>query len=65
MPDLNEFLGKKSEEVKTKPYELEYLNGVRACSKCDEDVAGAYWDPVELVMSWRCSKGHETVFKVN
>jgi hypothetical protein len=62
MPDLNEFLNKKSEE---KPYELEYLNGVRACSKCDEDVSGAYWDPIELVMSWRCSKAHETTFKVN
>jgi hypothetical protein len=62
MPDLNEFLNKKSEE---KQYELEYLNGVRACSKCDEDVSGAYWDPVELVMSWRCSKSHETTFKVN
>jgi hypothetical protein len=65
MPNLNEFFGKKSEESKDKTYELEYLNGVRACSKCDEDVAGAYWDPIELVMSWRCSKGHETVFKVN
>jgi hypothetical protein len=62
MPDLNEFLNKKSEE---KSYELEYLNGVRACSKCDEDVSGAYWDPVELVMSWRCSKAHETTFRVN
>jgi hypothetical protein len=62
MPDLNEFLNKKSEE---KPYELEHLNGVRACSKCDEDVSGAYWDPVELVMSWRCSKAHETTFRVN
>ena len=59
MPDLNEFLNKKSEE---KPYELEYLNGVRACSKCDEDVSGAYWDPVDLVMSWRCSKSHEYIF---
>jgi hypothetical protein len=61
MPDLNEFLNPKVEE---KPYDLEYLNGIRPCSKCDEDVSGAYWDPIELVMSWRCSQGHDTIFKV-
>ena len=64
MPNLNEFLNKKDEAVNDKPYDLEYLNGVRGCSKCDEDVPGAHWDPIELVMSWRCSKGHETIFKV-
>lgn len=64
MPDLNEFLtSKPTEELKS--YKLEDLPGVRACSKCDENVNGAFWDPIELVMSWRCSKGHETVFKVN
>jgi len=62
MPDLNEFFDKPAEE---EPYELEKMNGVRPCSKCEEDVNGAFWDPVELVMSWRCSKGHETIFKVN
>ena len=62
MPDLNEFLNPKDTE---KPYDLEYLNGIRSCSKCDDDVYGAYWDPIELVMSWRCDKGHETTFKVN
>ena len=61
MPDLDEFLNKN---IKQKEYNLEKLNGVRACSKCDEDVNGATWDPVELVMSWKCSKGHETIFKV-
>ena len=61
MPDLDEFINKPKKE---KPYNLETLNGVRACQTCDEDVTGAFWDPIELVMSWRCSKGHETVFKV-
>ena len=61
MPDLNEFLKKKNIQ---KGYELENLSGIRACSTCDEDVSGAFWDPIELVMSWRCSKGHETIFKV-
>jgi hypothetical protein len=63
MPNLNEFLNPKIEENKV-GYDLEEISGVRACSKCDEDVDGAFWDPLDLVMSWRCSKGHETVFKV-
>jgi hypothetical protein len=62
VPNLNEFLEDSSENIK--PYNLEKVNGIRPCSKCDEDVAGAFWDPVDFVMSWRCSKGHETVFKV-
>jgi hypothetical protein len=60
MPNLDDFL----KENTGKDYELEKLPGVRACSKCDEDVSGASWDPIELVMSWRCSKGHDTIFKV-
>ena len=63
MPELNEFFNKPSEKLES--YSLEQINGVRPCSKCDEDVTGAFWDPIELVMSWRCSKGHETAFKVN
>ena len=61
MPNLNEFLNKKIEQ---KEYNLEKLPGLRACNTCDEDVNGATWDPIELVMSWRCSKSHETIFKV-
>jgi hypothetical protein len=62
MPDLNEFLNPK---IESKDYNLEKLEGLRACNKCDEDVSGALWDPIELVMSWRCSKGHETIYKIN
>jgi hypothetical protein len=61
MPNLNEFL---SQKIDQKEYELEKIPGLRACDKCDENVNGANWDPIELVMSWRCSKGHETIFKV-
>jgi hypothetical protein len=62
MPSLDDFLKENKEDIKH--YDLEDLPGVRACSKCDEDVNGAKWDPIDLVMSWRCSKGHETIFKV-
>ena len=61
MPDLSEFLNNNNQ----KDYNLEHLPGIRACSKCDIDVNGATWDPVDLTMSWKCSKGHETIFKVN
>jgi hypothetical protein len=63
MPNLNEFLNAKIKE-ESKGYELEHLNGVRGCAKCDENVSGASWDPIELVMSWKCSKEHVTTFKV-
>jgi hypothetical protein len=63
VPDLNEFLNSQP-KIEQQDYELEYLNGVRACKTCDRDVAGAYWDPIELVMSWKCSEGHDTTFKV-
>jgi hypothetical protein len=63
MPNLNEFLNSKIKE-ESKGYELEKLTGVRACSKCDEDVSGASWDPIKLVMSWTCSKNHETTFRI-
>ena len=62
MPDLNEFFNKPNEKVD--PYNLEKLGGIRPCSKCDEDVEGAFWDALDMVMSWKCSKGHETMFKV-
>ena len=62
MPDLNEFFNKPDEKIEHS--NLEKLGGVRPCSKCDEDVEGAFWDALDMIMSWRCSKGHETVFKV-
>jgi len=62
MPDLNEFFNKPNEKVNG--YGLEKIGGVRPCSKCDEDVDGSFWDPLDMVMSWKCSKGHETKFKV-
>ncbi len=62
MPDLNEFFNKPTENLNT--YNLEKLGGERPCSKCDEDVEAAFWDPLDMVMSWRCSSGHETIFKV-
>lgn len=65
MPDLNEFLNSKNQESQIKSYKLEELGGVRPCAKCKDDVAGAQWDPVEYIMTWRCKNGHDNSFKVN
>jgi hypothetical protein len=62
MPNLDEFLNKENKN--SKPYDLEQVHGVRPCSKCDENVSGALWDPVEFVMFWTCSNGHENKFQV-
>jgi hypothetical protein len=60
MPDLNEFL-KKDIAVDAS---LEYVDGLRPCAECDEDVVGAFWDPANLKMSWDCSSGHKNSFQV-
>lgn len=62
MPDLNEFLGKKSEPIHST---LEKLDGIRPCSKCEEDVDGGLWDPENLIMTWKCSKGHQNEYRIN
>lgn len=62
MPDLNEFM---KNEGSPKGYELEELHGIRPCSQCEEDVAGALWDPHEYTMKWVCSKGHKTEYRVS
>ena len=59
MPDLDEFINKPKKQV---PSHLEELGGVRPCSSCDEDVSGAFWDPMDQIMSWTCSRGHKTDF---
>lgn len=64
MPNLNEFLNKKNQAKQDLNSTFEVLPGLRPCSKCDIDVDGGLWDPENLIMSWTCSDGHETVHKV-
>lgn len=59
MPDLDEFLNPKDDNKN-----LEFLEGTRPCKFCEENVDGAFWDTVNLSMSWKCSKGHESKFMV-
>ena len=63
MPNIKEFVGPSPEPVHRT--ELEKIVGKKPCSKCDEDVNEAMWDPINLIMSWTCSKGHQNSFKVN
>ena len=63
MPNLKEFF--KKEKLDMQHSTLEHIEGMKPCSKCDEDVDGGLWDPVKLELTWTCSKGHANSFKVN
>jgi len=65
MPDLNEFLNKQKEQFKPDHSTLEKLDGIRPCSKCNLDVDGGLWDSRNLLMTWKCSNGHENSLQLN
>lgn len=64
MPNIKDFISgeKVVEQVHST---LEKLDGIRPCAKCEEDVDGGLWDPENLIMSWKCSNGHDNSFKIN
>lgn len=63
MPNLNEFIGPKPEKIYRA--ELEKLGGSKPCAKCESDSNEVFWDPINLIMSWKCSNGHSNSLKVN
>jgi hypothetical protein len=62
MPSLNDFLNKKDKEEVYST--LEPIDGLKPCAHCNEDVDGGWWDPEKLIMSWKCSNGHENSYQV-
>jgi hypothetical protein len=64
MPNLNEFLNNPDKQSGPDYNELESLDGIRPCSKCDLDVDGALWDSNKLLLTWKCSSGHENSIQV-
>lgn len=64
MPNLDEFLEKPKPEPVYNA-ELVRLGGIRGCMKCEEDVVGGFWNPLERLMTWTCSQGHENSFQVD
>jgi hypothetical protein len=62
MPNLNDFIYPK--EKLARP-ELEKVIGEKPCSKCEENVQEAWWDPSNLEMSWTCKNGHENKHRFN
>lgn len=64
MPNLNEFLNKPSKQFVPDHTDLESLDGIRPCSKCDLNVEGALWDSKKLLLTWKCSDGHENSIQV-
>lgn len=63
MPDLNEFLNKKTiEEVVDD--RVETIDQKRPCSKCDLDVESYQFNNNTMEIYWKCSNGHETRYLV-
>lgn len=61
MPNLNEFFHKP--EILHNP-QLEKINGIKPCSKCNKDAEEAFWDPATLILSWDCPDGHKNQIRV-
>lgn len=64
MPNLDEFLHKNDNSEVEYNNQLEKIEGVRPCSKCDLNVDGAVWDSQNLLLTWKCSAGHENSIQV-
>ena len=64
MPNLNEFLNKPDKQFNPDHNNLEKLDGIRPCSKCDLNVDGALWDSTKLLLTWKCESGHENSIQV-
>ena len=64
MPNINEFLNSPKKEVFVNP-ELEKINGIKPCSRCEKDSDHSYWNPNTLELTWTCPDGHDNKFKVN
>ena len=45
--------------------ELEKINGIKPCSRCEKDSDHSYWNPNTLELTWTCPDGHDNKFKVN
>lgn len=61
MPNLNEFFHKP--EVLHKE-SLEKIDGLKPCSKCEQDAEYALWDPQSMILSWTCPSNHANQIKV-
>lgn len=63
MPDINEFFNKKEKEILTDD-QVEIINQIRPCSKCDLFVHEYYFNNKTMEMYWTCINGHETRYQV-
>lgn len=62
MPNINEFISPKPEKVFGS--ELEKILGDKPCSKCNLNAKEAYWDAINMTMTWNCPEGHENRVKI-
>jgi hypothetical protein len=61
MPNINEFFN-KPERLDQK--DLERIDGIRPCSKCDKNAKEGFWDPHSMQLSWTCPDGHHTIHTI-
>ena len=61
MPNLNEFINKTQV---SKKQNLETIDGIKPCSKCEKDAKEAFWDPDSMTLAWECPDGHPNEIKV-
>ena len=64
MPNLDEFLNKNHDQPDIDDPALEKIDGTRTWSKCDLYVRGAFWDSQKMLLTWKCSSGHENSIQV-
>lgn len=64
MPNLNEFFESKIQDVPLDS-NIEIIQQMRPCSKCDVFVDSYSFNHQTLEMFWKCVNGHETRHKLN
>lgn len=60
MPNLNEFLNSSAEDVVSLDANVEVIESMRPCSKCDIYVDSYQFNTQTTEMYWKCANGHET-----
>lgn len=64
MPNLDEFLSKSTIETVSLDEDVEVIEQMRPCSKCDLYVDTYQFNNQTMEMYWKCKDGHETRYSV-
>ena len=64
MPNLNEFLKNINVEENIVDENIQTIQQMRPCSKCDLYVESYEFNTNSMEMYWKCKDGHETRYSV-